>query len=73
MGSPNYIIYNPETNFISKEFWNNTKIIGILYKEMPVEAYWAVGKVKRLHGLLRRVYKILKAKIGYYIDKEIIL
>ena len=40
---------------------------------MPVEVYWALGKVKRLYGPLRKAFKILKAEIGYCIDDEIIL
>jgi hypothetical protein len=44
-----------------------------MYKEMPVEVYWALGKVKYLYSSLRRAFKILKAEISYYIDNEIIL
>jgi hypothetical protein len=62
-----------ETNFALEEFWNNVKIIGITYKEIPIEAYWALGKVEYLHRPLRRAFKILKAEISYYIDDEIIL
>ena len=32
-----------------------------------------MGKVKYLYGLLRRAFKILKAKIGYYTNDKIIL
>jgi len=40
---------------------------------MPVEAYWALGKVKHLYGPLKRAFEILKAKVSYCIDNKIIL
>ena len=40
---------------------------------MPVKIYWALGKVKRLYGLLRRAFEILKAEIGHYTDDKTIL
>jgi len=73
IGPPDHIIYNPETNFALEEFRNNTKIIGITYKEMPIEAHWALGKVKYSHSPLRRAFKILKAEISYCIDNKILL
>jgi hypothetical protein len=47
--------------------------MGIMCEEMPVKVYWALGKVECLYGPLRRAFEILKAKISYYIDDEIIL
>jgi len=45
----------------------------ITCKEMPVEAYWALGKVKRLYRPLKRAFEILKAEIGHYTDDKTIL
>jgi hypothetical protein len=36
---PDYIVYNLGTNFALEEFRNNVKIMGIMYKEIPIEAY----------------------------------
>jgi len=47
--------------------------MGTICEEMPVEVYWALGKVEYLHGPLRRAFKILKAEISYYIDDKTIL
>jgi len=40
---------------------------------MPIEAYWALGKVKHSHGPLRRAFKILKTEISYYTDNKTLL
>ena len=40
---------------------------------MPVEAHWALGKVKHSHGPLRRAFEILKAEISHYTDNKTIL
>jgi len=40
---------------------------------MPVKVYWALGKVKRLHGPLKKAFEILKAEISHYTDNETIL
>jgi hypothetical protein len=47
--------------------------MGIICKEMPVEVYWVLGKIKYLYRPLRRVFEILKAEISYCIDDKIIL
>ena len=39
---------------------------------MPVEAYNSVGKVERYYALLRRAYRILKAKLNRTSNKIIL-
>lgn len=73
IGPPDHIVHDPGTNFASEEFRNNAKIMGITCEEMPIEAHWALGKVERSHGPLRRAFEILKAEIGYCTDDETLL
>lgn len=72
-GPPDFIVHDPGTNFASEEFRNHAKIMGITCREMPVEAHWALGKVERAHGPLRRTYDILKAELGHHTEDEAIL
>ncbi|RWA03359.1 hypothetical protein EKO27_g11746 [Xylaria grammica] len=72
-GPPDYVVHDPGTNFSSEEFRNQAKIVGTQCRAMPVEAHWAIGKIERAHGPLRRTYDILKAEIGHRTEKESIL
>jgi hypothetical protein len=40
---------------------------------MPVKAHWAVGKIKRAYGPLRRTFNILRAELNSSTDNEDIL
>jgi hypothetical protein len=40
---------------------------------MPVEAHWAVGKIERAHGPLRRAYEMLHDELSHCTDNETIL
>jgi hypothetical protein len=40
---------------------------------MPVEAYWAVGKIERAYGLLCCTFNILRAELNSSTDNEDIL
>jgi hypothetical protein len=58
-----YVVYNAGTNFASKEFRDNTRVINIKVKEVPVKAYNLIGLVKRYYIPLCRAYKIISYKI----------
>jgi hypothetical protein len=49
LGPPLYVVYNIGTNFASKEFYNNTRVINIKVKEVPIKAYNSIGLVKRYY------------------------
>jgi hypothetical protein len=72
-GPPDYIVHDPGTNFASEDFRNRTKIVGAECRQMPVEAHWAVGKIERAHGPLRRAFNILRAELNSTTDDEDIL
>ena len=44
--------------------------MAILVKEIPVEAYNSVGKIKRYYALLRRAFNIIKSKSSYNITLD---
>jgi len=46
---PEYITYNANRNFISKEFQQYAIAMAILIKAVLVKAYWSVGLIKRAH------------------------
>jgi hypothetical protein len=48
---------------VSKEFRDNTRVINIKVKEVPVEAYNSISLVKRYYIPLCRAYKIISYKI----------
>src|SRR5262249_19255990 len=72
-GPPDFLTHDPGTNFASEEFRNNARSIGTTCNEMPVEEHWAVGKVERSHGPLRRTFDILHKEIRDCTDDHTIL
>ncbi|KAI0398644.1 hypothetical protein F4802DRAFT_611456 [Xylaria palmicola] len=72
-GPPDNIVHDPGTNFASDEFRNHAKIMGVRCREMPVEAHWAIGKIERAHGPLKRTYDILREEIDVRTNNESIL
>jgi hypothetical protein len=72
-GPPDNIVHDPGTNFASEDFRNRAKIVGTECKQMPVETHWAVGKIERAHGPLRRTFNILRAELNSSTDDEDIL
>ena len=72
-GPPDNISHDPGTNFASEVFCNNAKIMGVLCKEMPIEAHWAIGKIERAHCPLERTYDILSQELGHFTDTETLL
>ncbi|POS82147.1 hypothetical protein EPUL_006114 [Erysiphe pulchra] len=74
LGSPDFIVHDAGTNFVSKEFRHNARSMGISVQEFPVEAHNSIGKVERYHSPLRRAYKIILDELnGHKVPKEIIL
>lgn len=72
-GPPDRIIHDPGTNFTAEDFQARAKIVGTQCQQMPVEAHWAVGRIERAHGPLRRVFDILRAELQQSVDDEDIL
>lgn len=72
-GPPDCIVHDPGTNFASEDFRNRAKIVGAECKQMPVEAHWAVGKIERAHGPLRRTFDILRTELNSNTDDEDVL
>jgi hypothetical protein len=72
-GPPDIIVHDPGTNFSSEEFRQHARIVGVSCKEMPVEAHWAVGKIERAHGPLRRAYEMLHDELSHCTDSDTIL
>ena len=63
LGPPAYIVHDPGTNFDSKEFKDNAKMMASETKTMPVEAHHSIGLVERYHVPLRRAYNILTKEL----------
>lgn len=72
-GPPDIIAHDAGINFASVEFKSEAKIIGITYKQVPVEVYNSISKVERYHGLLRRTWDILYVELGGFTSTEAIL
>ena len=70
VGPPDVIVHDAGTNFASKEFRDNAKVLAIEVHEVPVESHNAVGKVERYHGPLRRAYQIIKAELAGTVPDE---
>jgi hypothetical protein len=68
LGPPDQITHDAGTNFASLEFKSTARTMGIVCREVPVEAHWSIGKVERYHAPLRRAYEIfdneLKGKVS---------
>ena len=73
IGPPDVLTHDAGTNFASAEFRNEARIMGCTIKEIPVEAYWSIGKVERYHGPFRRAYIILSTELAGHCSKDAIL
>ena len=69
LGPPDLIAHDAGKNFISKEFKEYARTMGIDTKAAPVEAHNSIGMVERYHGPIRRAYQIIMTEIPG-IDKE---
>lgn len=52
-----------DKQFIAREFKQYTANMGIIVKNIPVEAHHSIGLVERYHGPLRRMYTIITAEL----------
>jgi hypothetical protein len=63
LGPPDFIATDAGTNFNSKEFSQLAASLGTCIKVVPVEAHWSIGIVERYHGVLRRIYFIIREEL----------
>ena len=63
LGPPALIIYDPRSNFSSKEFRGNAYLAKSDVSKIPTEAYNSIGKVKRYYVPLRRAFDILTKEL----------
>jgi hypothetical protein len=68
------VVHNARKNFTFKEFKQLANSLLIQVKEVLVEAYNSVSKVKRYYTPLHYVYKIITVELkDEYINKNVIL
>jgi len=72
-GPPDIITHDAGTNFASVEFRNEAKLLGIVCKQIPVEAHWSIGKLERYHAPLRRAFDILYDELAATTSADAIL
>ncbi len=65
-----FVIYDLGTNFNSKEFRDNARIMDIKTKQMPVKVHNSIRLVERYYVPLRRVYNILLKELPDLLKEE---
>ena len=63
LGPPEQIIADIGSNFKSQEFKQYASVTGTNIKIVLVEAHHSIGIVKRYHGLLQRIFRIITDEI----------
>ena len=63
LGPPAYVVHDAGTNFASKEFRDNARVMNVKPKEVPVEAHNSIGLVERYHIPLRRAHNIISQEV----------
>jgi len=63
LGPPAYVVHDAGTNFASKEFRDNARVMNVEPKEVPVEAHNSIGLVEQYHIPLRRAYDIISQEV----------
>ena len=63
LGPPDIISSDTGKQFTSREFKQYAANMGIVIKNVPVEAHHSIGMVERYHGPLHRVYNIITSEI----------
>ena len=63
LGPLDLVIHDASKNFVSKEFKQYTRTIGINTKGVPVEAHNSIGMVEQYHGPIWHTYQIITTKI----------
>lgn len=59
LGPPDFITSDAGKQFVAREFKQYAINMGIIVKNVPVEAHHSIGKVERYHEPLRRIYMII--------------
>jgi hypothetical protein len=72
-GPPDIITHDAGTNFASTEFKSEARLMGIMCKQVPVEAHNSIGKIERYHAPLRRAFEILFAELSNIMKIDSIL
>ncbi len=65
-----FTIYDLGTNFNSKEFRDNAKVMDIKTKQMPVKVYNSIRLIEYYYVLLRRTYNILLKELSDLLKEE---
>ena len=76
IGPPEYVRVDAGTNVASAEFAANASSLNIAVQQVPVEAHNSIGKIERSHGILRRVFVIIKEELkesGAKFDRNLVL
>jgi hypothetical protein len=63
LGPPDFIMTDAGTNFTSKKFSHLAGNVGTTVRTVPVEAHWSIGVVERYHGIIRRIYYIIRDEL----------
>lgn len=63
LGPPDIILADVGKQFIVREFKQYAANMGIIIKNVSVEAHHSIGLVERYHGPLRQIYNIITAKL----------
>jgi hypothetical protein len=58
---------------MGSKFMNNAKIMAIKIEEIPVEAYYSIGKIEKYHALVKRAFEVITADLGNIITPEHVL
>lgn len=58
--APDIITHDARTNFVSMKFRNKAKIMGVTCKQVPIEAYWSIGKIEGYHLSFRLLIRFCK-------------
>jgi hypothetical protein len=70
---PDVIKTNAGKNFITNKFINNATLLVIEVKEVLVEVYYLINKVKRYYAPIRRAYRVISVDVGRTTAPEHIL
>lgn len=64
LGPSNIILFDTVKQFIAKEFKQYVINMGIIIKNIPIEAHHFIRLIKCYHGSFHQIYRIITAKIS---------
>ncbi len=73
LNSSDYILYDVDKNFVSREFRQFVISITIIIKSVSIEVHGLIDIVEKYHAELRQAYQMIFENIKIDIDKEMIL